>query len=200
MSTVLYIKANPKTTDESRTFRISESFVSEYKRLHPQDEIVTLDLYREPITFLSLESVNMHKPAPGEYRSHPVLKYAYQFLEADKYIFAEPLWNLGVPAILKAYIDYISVTGITFTYTAQGPKGLCTGKKAINITARGGAYSEGFMASIELGDRYLKTILGFLGITDYTTIAAELLDVIGADVDGIVAKQIEQAKKAAAAF
>jgi FMN-dependent NADH-azoreductase len=200
MSKVLYIKANPKNDADSRTFRISESFIETYKNLHPNDEIITLDLYKEKIDFLSMESVSKHSSAPGESRNDPVLKYAYQFAESDKYVFAEPLWNLGIPAILKAYIDYISVTGITFTYTAQGPKGLCNNKKAVNITARGGVYSEGYMATLEMGDKYLRTILGFLGICDFTTIAAELLDVIGVDVEDILNKAISQAKEIAASF
>ena len=200
MSKVLYIKANPKEDKDSRTFQISEAFMDEYKKLHPDDEIITLDLYKEKIDFLSLESVSAHKMPPEDARSHPVLKYAYQFVDADKYVFAEPLWNLGIPAMLKAYIDYITVTGITFVYTAEGPKGLCSNKKAINITSRGGAYAEGYMASLEMGDKYLRTILGFLGICNFTTIAAELLDVIGADVAGIVALSKEEARSAAAAF
>ncbi|RIE13501.1 FMN-dependent NADH-azoreductase [Candidatus Cryosericum hinesii] len=200
MSKVLYIKANPKSDADSRTFTISESFIEAYKNLHPNDEIVIIDLYKENIDFLSTESVNMHKLAPGAYHDHPVLKYAYQFVEADKYVFAEPLWNLGIPAILKAYIDYISVTGITFTYTAEGPKGLCSNKKAINITSRGGSYSDGYMATLEMGDKYLRTILGFLGICDFTTIAAEELDVIGTDVEDVLNKAIQQAQQAAATF
>ena len=200
MSKVLYIKANPKSDADSRTFTISESFIEAYKNLHPNDEIVIIDLYKENIDFLSTESVNMHKLAPGAYHDHPVLKYAYQFVEADKYVFAEPLWNLGIPAILKAYIDYISVTGITFTYTAEGPKGLCSNKKAINITSRGGMYSDGYMATLEMGDKYLRTILGFLGICDFTTIAAEKLDVIGTDVEDVLNKAIQQAQQAAATF
>ncbi|MDF2566704.1 MAG: Acyl carrier protein phosphodiesterase [Oscillospiraceae bacterium] len=200
MSKVLYIKANPKDNTDSRTFRISESFIETYKNLHPNDQITTLDLYKEDIDFLSTESVNMHHPDSGDYRNHPVLKYAYQFAEADKYVIAEPLWNLGVPAILKAYLDYISVTGITFTYTEEGPKGLCSNKKAVNITTRGGAYSEGYMATLEMGDKYLKNILGFLGICDYTTIAAEMLDVIGADVEDIINKAIKNAQEVAKSF
>lgn len=200
MSKVLYIKANPKSNADSRTFTISESFIKAYKNLHPNDEIVTIDLYKENIDFLSTESVSMHKLAPGAYRDHPVLKYAYQFLEADKYVFAEPLWNLGIPAILKAYIDYISVTGITFTYTAEGPKGLCINKKAINITSRGGMYSDGYLSTLEMGDKYLRTILGFLGICDFTTIAAEKLDVIGTDVEEVLSKAIQQAQQAATTF
>ena len=131
MSKILYIKANPKSRESSRTYQISDRFIEVYKENHPNDEIITLDLYAEGIKFLNEEDVNLHRPTPGEGKDHPVLKYAYQFLEADKYVFAEPLWNLSIPAILKAYIDYICVTGITFKYTEQGPVGLCQGKRLL---------------------------------------------------------------------
>lgn len=200
MGTILYIKANAKPEGMSRTFRISEAFIKTYKEYHPDDEIVTLDLYKEGIHFLSEEGVMMHTPKPGEGRDHPVLKYAYQFLAADKFVFAEPLWNLGVPAILKAYVDSICISSLTFKYTAQGPVGLCQGKKAVNITTRGGEYSEGLFAAWEMGDKYLKTIMGFLGITDFTTISADNLDVIGQDVESIVENAIIKAKDAAKNF
>jgi FMN-dependent NADH-azoreductase len=200
MSRLFYIKANIRPQGVSRTFMISERFIEVYKQENPNDEIITLDLYQERIDFLSEEGVSQHRPKPGEGRDHPILKYAYQFLETDKFVFAEPLWNLGIPAILKAYFDYICVTGITFKYTAEGPVGLCQGKKAVNITARGGQYSEGPMAAMEMGDRYIRTLLKFLGITDYTTISAENLDVIGVDVEAIVGKAIEKAELLAKSF
>jgi len=200
MSTVLYIKANAKPEGISRTFRISDKFIETYKENHPEDNIVTLDLYKEDIDFLSEEGVMMHVPKTGEGRNHPILKYAYQFVEADKYVFAEPLWNLSIPAVLKAYLDYICVTTITFKYTAEGPVGLCQGKKVINVTSRGGQYSEGKFAAFEMGDRYLRTILGFLGVTDFTTISAEGLDVVGQDVEAIVGAAIKKAQEAAKNF
>lgn len=200
MSKVLYIKANAKPEGQSRTFKISDSFIDEYKKNNPNDEVITLDLYKEKINFLSEEAISLHRPAPGEGKNHPVLKYAYQFAEADKYIVAAPMWNLNIPAILKAYIDYVCVTGITFKYTANGPVGLCEGKKAVHIVARGGAYSEGPAAAFEMGDRYLKTIFGFLGITDFTTIAADKLDVIGEDVESIIGNTIKEAQAIAKSF
>ena len=201
MSKVSYIKANAKEEGESRTFKISDSFIEEYKRLNPDDEIITLDLYKEGVAALPFGQLNeLHVPAPGTGKDHPILKYAYQFLEADKYVIAEPLWNLGIPAILKAYIDYITVTGITFKYTATGAVGLCTGKKAINITARGGIYNTEPFASFEMGDRYLRTIFAFLGITDFTTISADGLDIIGNDINAIVEKAIMEAKEKANSF
>jgi len=198
MSTVLYIKANAKSEGASRTFRISDKFIETYREHHPNDEIITLDLYKEGIEFLSASDINsVFGPKTVESRNHPILKYAYQFAEADKYIIAAPLWNLSIPAVLKAYIDYICVTGITFKYTEDGAVGLCQGKKAVHIVARGGEYSEGPAAAFEMGDRYLRTLLAFLGVTDYTTVSADNLDVIGQDVDAIVGNAIMKGQEIA---
>lgn len=200
MSIVLYIKANPRPRGTSRTYEISDRFIDVYRQTNPEHEIITLDLYQERIGFLTEEDLQLHRLSPEEGKKHPILKYAYQFLEADKYVFAEPLWNLGVPAILKAYLDYICVSGITFQYTEKGPIGLCKGKKAVNITTRGGEYSQGPLAMMEMGDRYIKTLLGFLGVTDYTTIAANNLDVIGIDLDAIMNKALHEAEELAKSF
>jgi FMN-dependent NADH-azoreductase len=201
MSKVLYIKANAKPEGVSRTFKISDSFIEAYKKSHPEDEIITLDLYKEGIGLLSADDINsVFGPKTEESRKHPILKYAYQFAEADKYVIAEPMWNLNIPAILKAYIDYICVTGITFRYTAEGSVGLCKGKKAINISARGGEYSAAPFSDFEMGDRYLRTIFAFLGITDFTTISADALDVMGNDVESILDNAIKTAQETAKNF
>lgn len=201
MSKVLYIKANCKPEGVSRSYAVSDAFIETYKDNNPNDEIVTLDLYDEDIKFLSGEDLGSVFGLKDESsKSHPILKYAYQFLEADKYIVSAPFWNLSFPAILKAYIDYICVTGITFKYTAEGPVGLCQGKKAVHIVSRGGSYSEGYTAAVEMGDRYLKTIFGFLGVQDFETIAIEGVDVIGVDVEGIVAESKAKAEAMAATF
>lgn len=191
MAMLLYIKANPKSDQDSRTFQISEHFVQTYRTVHPGDNIVTLDLYRENVKPLTGEEVSLTHAAKAS--DHPFLNYARQFNQADKFVFAAPLWNLGIPSILKAYLDYVMIVGINFSYTETGPKGLCIGKKAVHITSRGGVYSEGPFAAYEMGDRYLRTILGFMGIIDVGTIAAEGLDIQGADVKLIV----DQAKKKA---
>ena len=201
MSKVLYIKANIKPEGQSRTFKISDKFVEEYKKQNPEDEIITLDLYKENINFLNGEDLEaIYGPKNDDSKNHPVLKYAYEFAEADKYIIAAPMWNLSTPSILNAYMDYVSVTGITFKYTERGPVGLCSGKKAIHIVSRGGKYSEGPAAMLEMGDRYLKSIFAFFGITDFTSIVAEGLDVIGQDVESIIEDKIKEAKEVAKEF
>ena len=198
MSKVLYIKANIKNEGESRTFKVSDSFVEEYKRNNPEDEIITLDLYKENIDFLRADDLGkLFGPKDEESKNNSILKYAYQFADADKYIIAAPMWNLSFPAILKAYIDYVSVSGITFKYTAEGPVGLLNNKKAVHIVSRGGGYDN---SPYEMGDRYLRTILGFFGIKDIETIAIDNLDVIGVNVEEKVEEGIEKATSLAKKF
>lgn len=198
MSKVLYIKANIKKDGQSRTFRVSDSFVEEYKKNNPEDEVVVLDLYKEKIDFLRPEDLGkIFGPKDEESKNHPKLKYAYQFAEADKYIIAAPMWNLSIPAILKAYIDYVSVTGITFKYTAEGPVGLLNDRKAVHIVCRGGGYDN---SPYEMGDKYLRTILGFFGISDIETIAIENVDVMGVDVESKVEDGIKRANLIAQKF
>lgn len=197
MSKVLYIKANIKPEGQSRTYQVSDAFIEEYQKQHPEDEIVTLDLYKEDIDFLRPEDLGvLFGPKTEESKQHPHLKYAYQFAEADKYVVAAPMWNLNIPAILKAYIDYVSVSGITFKYTAEGPVGLCNDKKAVYIVSRGGAYEN---APVEMGERYLRTIFGFFGITDMETISAENVDGL-ADKAGEIVEEAKQRAKAVAAI
>lgn len=201
MSKVLYIKANIKPEGQSRTFKISDKFVEEYKKNNPNDEVITLDLYKEDIDFLRPEDLSaVFGPKTEKSRNNPKLKYAYQFADADKYIIDAPMWNLGIPAILKAYFDYTSITGITFKYTAEGAVGLCKDKKAVIITTRGGQYSEGERVNIEMGERYIRTLLNFYGITDIESVTAENLDVMGVNVEEVVNKAIEKAVNLAKEF
>lgn len=198
MSKVLYIKANIKNEGESRTFKVSDSFVEEYKKNNPEDEIITLDLYKENIDFLRADDLGkLFGPKDEESKNNSILKYAYQFADADKYIIAAPMWNLSFPAILKAYIDYVSVSGITFKYTAEGPVGLLNNKKAVHIVSRGGGYDN---SPYEMGDRYLRTILGFFGIKDIETIAIDNLDVMGVNVEEKVEEGIKKAISLAKKF
>jgi FMN-dependent NADH-azoreductase len=203
MSKVLYIKANSKPEGESRTFMISDAFIEAYREAHPDDEIVTIDLYKEDIRFIDYHDMDeMFGPnkLTDEHRKHPIARYAYEFAEADKYVVAAPMWNLGVPAILKAYFDYVSISGITFKYTSGGPIGLLNGKKAINIVTRGGDYTEEQNIAFEFTDSFVKAIMAFYGVLDYTSIAADNTDVSSKDPVGCVNRAIEKAIEVAKTF
>ena len=201
MSKLLYIKANIKPEGQSRTFKVADSFVEEYKRLNPNDEVIVRDLYEENIDFLRAEDLGvLFGEKNAESRNHPILKYAYEMAEADKVVIAAPMWNLGVPAIVKAYFDYVSITGITFKYTENGPVGIANASKALIVSSRGGNYSDGVAAQFEMGERYLRTILSFFGVKEVKSIAAENLDVIGMDVEKILGDTITKAKEIAKNF
>jgi FMN-dependent NADH-azoreductase len=199
MSKLLYIKSNPKPVDQSITYKMSEAFLEEYKAVHKEDEILTLDLYKEGIK--PLDNQMIADMFGG--KDNVMLKYAKQFASFDKFIIAAPMWNLGIPAILKAYFDYVLYVGITFKYTENGPIGLLAnqGKKAVHIVARGGSYSEPQTEQYEMGDKYIRTILPFMGIVDINTVPCELTNVLqGKNLDIAVNAAVEKAKNIAKTF
>jgi FMN-dependent NADH-azoreductase len=89
---------------------------------------------------------------------------------ADTVLIGLPIYNFGVPAALKAWIDLVARAGVTFRYSAEGPVGLLEGKRAIISVASGGteAFSE-----IDYATTHLKHVLGFIGITDVEVIRAD---------------------------
>jgi len=96
-----------------------------------------------------------------------------ELLAADVLVLAAPMYNFSVPSTLKAWIDHVVRVGRTFQYTATGPVGLVAGKKAYVFTSSGGIYSEGPAASYDYLSTYLRTALGFIGITDVSFIQTE---------------------------
>jgi FMN-dependent NADH-azoreductase len=104
-----------------------------------------------------------------------VTKVAEHFKSADAYVISLPMWNFGIPYKLKQFIDVIAQPGLTFSFTpGVGYKGLVTGKPAVVIYARGGAYGPGSGAEgYDQQSGYMRQILGFLGFTDIKEIFVE---------------------------
>jgi FMN-dependent NADH-azoreductase len=92
---------------------------------------------------------------------------------ADIVVIGAPMYNFSIPSGLRAWFDHVLRPRVTFTYTEAGPQGLLTGKRVIVVEARGGLYSEGPAQAIDFQEPYLKTLLGFIGLTDVTFIHAE---------------------------
>ena len=101
--------------------------------------------------------------------------------QADTIVIGSPVYNFSVPAVLKAWIDQIARVGVTFKYTPDGPVGLLSGKRAIIVIASGGTPVG---SDIDYASGYLKHIMGFIGITDVTIIAA---DALGNDANAKIA-------------
>lgn len=106
---------------------------------------------------------------------------ARQFAEADCIVIAAPYWDFGFPALLKIYLERVTVAGITFCYDSNRPKGLCRAKKLFYITTAGGPIL------CDFGYPYVKSLAQNLyGIADTICIRAENLDIDGADITGIL--------------
>ncbi|MHA7850782.1 FMN-dependent NADH-azoreductase [Roseovarius sp.] len=105
---------------------------------------------------------------------------------ADTLVIGVPVYNFGVPSALKAWIDHIARAGVTFRYTESGPVGLLTGKRAILAMASGGTQAG---AAIDFASTYMRHILGFVGITDVTVVAA---DQLALDADASLARALDQ--------
>lgn len=112
--------------------------------------------------------------------------------QADTLLIAVPVYNFGVPATLKTWIDHIARAGVTFRYTENGPEGLLTGKKAILVVASGGTAVNGPM---DFATPWLRHVLGFVGITDIQVVAA---DALAMDPEGAMAKAEKQIEAIAA--
>lgn len=93
-----------------------------------------------------------------------------EVMDADVWVIATPIYNFGVPASLKAWVDQVARARVTFRYTEQGPQGLLANKKVYILTATGGTEVG---SSIDFATPWLKFVLGFLGITDVEVIAAD---------------------------
>lgn len=91
----------------------------------------------------------------------------------DTIVIAAPMYNFTIPVQLKNWIDFVARAGVTFTYTETGPKGLVEGKRAVLVTTRGVAHKDGPTDHVV---PYLKTVLGFMGITNVEVVYAEALN------------------------
>lgn len=172
MAKVLYITAHPHDETASFSMAAGKAFIEEYKTVNPNDEIVAIDLYKENIPHIDadvfsgwgkLQSGSAFDALSQEEQAKVarLAELSDQFVGADKYVFVTPLWNFSFPPVMKAYLDSVAVAGKTFKYTAEGPIGLLTDKKALHIQARGGFYSEGPAADLEMGHKYLSIIMNF---------------------------------------
>jgi FMN-dependent NADH-azoreductase len=138
-----------------------------------QGEIVEVDLERENIAPLNRELLSRREElVRGGMLDDPMFCYARQFADADEIVIAAPFWDLSFPALLKLYLEQITVAGITFEYIDGRPHGLCKAKSLTYITTSGGPIFADF------GYEYVKTLArSFYGIGRTQAYRAMNLDV-----------------------
>ncbi|OLS33460.1 FMN-dependent NADH-azoreductase [Bacillus sp. MRMR6] len=209
MEKLLYISANPKGIEKSKGMQIGEAFLDSFQQERSDVDISKIDLFSFDIAHMDADLVFARGKLAGygytldqlsEVEREKILKMhalADEFIQYDYYVFVSPMWNLNSPAILKAFLDNLFISGKTFAHTANGPKGLLKGKKAIHIQTRGGQYTGTPLEEMESGDRYLKIALRFLGIEVMDTVVAEGFDLYPQRVPELLADAKERARLAA---
>ncbi len=177
MATLLHIDSSPLASSVSR--ELTREFSSNWKAVHPDGRLLRRDLAANPPQAIDQAWIySVFTPEEARTAEQTaLLAYSDQsideLVQADEVVIGVAMHNFSIPSVLKLWIDQIARKGRTFDYGAEGPKGLLTGKKATLLVATGGEYAAGTpMAGYNFIDPYLRTVLGFLGITDVTFVTA----------------------------
>ena len=166
--------------ENSRTLELAQAVLA--KEI---DQIEEIRLYPDGPEGLDAEKLSLRDEvlANGNL-DHPMLRWARQFAQADTIVIAAPYWDLAFPAKVRAYLEEVTVSGVTFRYGENGiPQGLCKAKRLIYVTTAGGPIFDNF----NFGFDYVKALAqGFYGIPNISLVKAEGLDIWGADVEAIM--------------
>lgn len=187
MSRVLALKSSI-LGDYSQSTKLVEEFIKNVD----QDKLTVRDLAANPLPVLDFSVATALRATEDlSQDQQAIVDLSNTLIEeikaADTLVIAAPMYNFTIPTQLKNWIDLIARAGVTFTYTENGVKGLIEGKKAIVVTTRGGIHKD---AATDSMTPYLRTVFGFVGITDVEFVYAEALN-MGEDA---AAKGISEAQ------
>lgn len=163
---ILFINACVR--ENSRTLKLAKSILS-----NMSGEITEVNLNKENLSPLNSELLEKRECLLRRERmDDPMLFYARQFANADEIVIAAPFWDLSFPALLKVYVEQITVAGITFEYINGRPYGLCKAKSLTYVTTSGGPIL------VDFGYEYIKALAkSFYGISQTKAYRAMNLDV-----------------------
>jgi FMN-dependent NADH-azoreductase len=178
MPTLLHIDSSP-LYGRSISRELTGAFVNQWKSSHPGGTVIDRDLTATAIAPIDAAWVGAVF-TPEQSRTpeqHELLLLSDSLLaeleRADEYVIGVPMHNFSVPSVLKLWIDQICRVGKTFSYADGKARGLILGKKATFIIASGGIYdAQTQMASLNFVEPYLRSLFGFLGLTDVTFLTA----------------------------
>ncbi|MGI6157294.1 MAG: NAD(P)H-dependent oxidoreductase [Saccharofermentanales bacterium] len=179
--------------ESSRTRRLAEAFV---ERLQARGDhaVERLVLTEEPLLPLTGDFFwQRERLLEAGDLDHARFRYAHRFARADKIVIAAPFWDLSFPALLKIYIENVSVQGITFDCDTTDGRlfGICRAEKMCYLTTRGGAYVD---SSLETALPTLRNLATFFGIPAFDYVAADGIDLGHEPADVILARAIEEAR------
>ena len=160
--------------------QLIDETVARLRAADPALVVVERDLGANPVPHLTPDStaaIRGAEPANDAQRAAKVLSDSLvaELKAADTLIIGAPMYNFGIPSTLKSWFDHVLRAGVTFKYGETGPVGLLEGKRAIVVESRGGIYSSGPTQALDSQEPHLRTMLGFIGISDVTFVRAEKL-------------------------
>lgn len=194
-NTILHLDASPRLSD-SVTRDLTSKIVSRW----PKAQVIRRDLAKNPVPQLTDAWIAANFTPADQRSPEQAAELALsdalinEVTQADTLVIGLPVYNFAPPAALKAWIDHVARAGVTFRYTENGPEGLIHGKRVILAMASGGT---GAGSEIDFASTYMRHILGFVGMTDVTLVAA---DQMALDAETSLAKasgQIEELTLAA---
>ena len=178
MSSLLFITSSPGGR-RSYSHQIARGIVDDLKIREPGMRVVVRDVAKDPLPHVTDDFASSRALPPDQRDAVAARTLALsdalvaELQAADVIVIAVPMHNFGIPSALKAWIDHIVRPGQTFSYSKQGPRGLVEGKKVVLVLARGGVYSSGPMQPFDFQEPYLRTVLGFIGMTDVEIVRIE---------------------------
>jgi FMN-dependent NADH-azoreductase len=178
MKTALIVTSSANG-DASVSNGLATTLADRLRDSDPGLHIVLRDVGANPLPHLTAETVAAIKGAPvsaAELAARALSDALIAELQAaDVIVIASPMYNFGMSSTLKAWFDHVVRVGATVRYGENGPEGLLIGKNAVVIESRGGLYSQGPGAALDGQEAHIRTLLGFMGITDVTFVRAEKL-------------------------
>ena len=198
MENLLFVNACVRG-EKSRTLQLARRFLEAYQAKHPDTAVTERDLCADRLQPQYPEVLAERDALWSAGRlDQPMFDPARQFAAADKIVVAAPFWDLCFPAVLKIYLERVSVTDITFGYDEQGAMvGLCKASSLLLITTRGGNYAG---TELEMGTPLLKALCTMYGIPKFTCLDAEGLDDVRSDREAILASALARAEALAEVF
>jgi len=199
MSNLLFVSSS-LFDGQSKSRDVARGFIDAWIQTHPGASVIERALTPASTPHLTSETLLALGKAPAARTSaeQAAVDFADTLIgeveSAETIVIAAPMYNFSIPTTLKAWIDHIARAGRTFRYTAEGPEGLLKGKKVVAVVSRGGFYTPGNAgAAMDFQEPYLRSVLGFLGLTDISFVEVEG-QAIGPEV---AAKGLEAARAAA---
>lgn len=168
--------------DDSASTQVGQSLVEGLMGEHPGSVVTRLDLANDTLPHLGAAEFSSwtipedQRDESQRYLANRSDRLIEQLMSHDTLVLAAPMYNLGIPSTLKAWIDRVSRAGKTFRYTSEGPQGMLKHMRAYLVFARGGIYRD---TPLDTQTGYLKSVLGLMGIDAIETIFAEGLNMGG---------------------